>query len=252
MKKQSKPLLVMLHGFRGSGEGLGLLARELDADFEILRPDLPGSGSSAELERQNLEGFVEWLHEYITALPKKPVLAMHSMGAIVGSHYLEKYPKDVQSRVILMSPIICNVGGKILNRALYGIATVGLAPFSERYKLKIWASPKISGMISWFLVRDRSRREFVFAENQRCSGKTASTRSLFADMKLATRTETTLAFEKKMLVIVGRGDRLASRRLVRERANLAGAKYEELVGAGHLINYERPEEVAKLIREFLC
>lgn len=44
--KQRKPLLVMLHGFRGDHHGLQLIATALREKYHVVVPDLPGFGRS--------------------------------------------------------------------------------------------------------------------------------------------------------------------------------------------------------------
>ena len=251
MTTKNKPLIVLVHGLRGSHHGLRFVAEALSDDFEVLTPDIPGSGENAELEKQDLAGHVEWLHGYVAALPKKPIMVGHSMGSIIVSNYVAKYPEDVQNEVILMSPIFRSKWGQMSGRIMSGGLTVAMLPFSAKQRHKILASRKVSWMISHFLTCDKEKQKFIDEEHFAHSGKFTSARALMGDIRTATTREVKSLDNKRVLMIIGEGDKLTNCRLAAERAEKSGAKLDQVLRAGHLLNYEVPEKVAKKIKQFL-
>jgi pimeloyl-ACP methyl ester carboxylesterase len=66
-------------------------------------------------------------------------------------------------------------------------------------------------------------------------------------MKSQTKTPT----NKQVLYVIGDKDRLTKAVLAHSIAAEQGAQFMELVGTGHLLNYERPTVVADVIDEFI-
>lgn len=60
--------IILIHGFRGTHNGLYLIARDLSADFNCFVPDIPGFGKGPVLETYSLDEYVLWLDSYITKL----------------------------------------------------------------------------------------------------------------------------------------------------------------------------------------
>lgn len=251
MGKNKKPILVLVHGLRGNHKGLSHIANELTNRFEVITPDIPGSGENPELDDQNLQGHIAWLHEYIGLLPQKPYILGHSMGSIIVSHYVQKYPDDVEDKVILASPILRDDRLRKKNKALHGVMKAGLAPFPKGAKHKILASKQVSWAISHYLTADKTKQAWIDEQHYRYSGKFASAKSLMGDIHISMNYETKFPKKKEILVIFGKKDRLTNVKLVRNKTSSLGIRYREMEGAGHLINYECPEDVAAEIRSFL-
>ncbi|MCL1839387.1 alpha/beta hydrolase [Candidatus Saccharibacteria bacterium] len=224
---------------------------KLSDDFEVLSPDLPGTGDNPELSVQDLAGHLKWLHSYIEDLGVKPILVGHSMGSIIVSHYVEKYPETVGEKVVLMSPILRGPGAKVAGRVLDGALKGLLWPFGQEQRTKILASKQVSWTISHYLTSDKTKQKEITELHYKYGGSFASSRSLYGDMQVSMENDTKMPKDKQILVIFGKKDRLSNHKLARARAEQAGAEYCELLDCGHLINYERPQEVAERIKQFL-
>ena len=84
------PVVLAIHGFRGTHSGLAPLSHALVArGYRVLAPDLPGSGSSAALSsRHDTPGYAAWLTELteLTArLAHPPLLLGHSFGSVLAA-----------------------------------------------------------------------------------------------------------------------------------------------------------------------
>lgn len=247
-----KPTLFLIHGLRGSHHGFSQLADLLAEDYNIINPDIPGSGGRPELTPHTLDSYVEYFHETISALPEKPTIVAHSMGTILASHYAERYPDDTRDKIVLISPIIRSPAKSRLDKLPYYTIRTVLAPLPKSAKKGVLASRPVSYVISHFLTCDRSRQKYIDEQHYKYSGRFSSAHSLLSDIKISSTTSTIFPSKKTTLVIMGRKDRLISSKTVASKTKSSQkATYCELDDTGHLINYERPAEAAALITDFL-
>ena len=247
-----KPTVVLIHGLRGTHHGMSAIARGLETrGYEVLTPDLPGSGDQADIAQKDLNAYAKWLHEYITKIPHKPYIIGHSMGSIIVSHYLEKYPDDVRKKVILMSPIFRTKAGQHSSNFMFAMASGALHILPKRQRFKLMKSKMVSFCISHYLTADRAQQKQIDQLHYLYSGRFASADSLLIDMEISMKSQTTTPTNKQVLYVIGNKDRLTKAVLARSVAAEQGAQYMELVGTGHLLNYERPTVVADVIDEFI-
>ncbi len=87
--KQSKSILLCLHGWGGSKESFTeLRAAAQDLDVEILTPDLPGFGSEPDpKEPWNVEKYAQWVTAWMkdkNLSDRKLLLLGHSHGGRIG------------------------------------------------------------------------------------------------------------------------------------------------------------------------
>lgn len=86
------PTVVLLHGFGESGAVWGFQKDALAKHFQLLIPDLPGSGASQLINDMSMEGFADVVyallqHEHIV----RCVLIGHSMGGYIALAFAERY-----------------------------------------------------------------------------------------------------------------------------------------------------------------
>ena len=249
-----KKTIILVHGLRGTHHGLKAVASNLAyAGYKTILPDLPGSGTRPQLDNKSLQGYTEWLHLYIQGLnlSDKPIILGHSMGSIVVSHYLEKYPDDVANKVIFMSPIFRDKTAQKGNEVLYSIfnGSAHLLPKKARYNFL--KSKAVSYCISHYLTIDKSQQKEIDELHYKYSGRFASADSLLADMKISMRQQTVVPPHKDILMIIGEKDRLAASKTVKQIADEHHAHLVQIKNTGHLINYEQPGQVSDAILEFL-
>ena len=246
-----KKTILLIHGLRGDHHGLATLAKELEQKgYNVINPDLPGSGDRAELNDKTLDGYAEWFHKNYGS--KNYYITAHSMGSIIVSHYLAKYPKDkVQRRVIFISPIFRTKSGQRTSNKLYALSSGALHILPKKPRYAFMRSKPVSFCISHFLTADKTRQKEIDQLHYKYSGRFASAASLLADMKISMKAQTVLPENKDVLFIIGNKDRLTKAKLARMRAAEYGANYTELAGTGHLVNYEQPVELAEAIDDFI-
>ena len=247
-----KPTIVLIHGLRGDHHGLSALARGLEQKgYPVQNIDLPGSGDQTDIAKKDLEAYTEWLHELISKFEHKPYIIAHSMGTIIASHYIEKYPEDVRRKVILLSPIFRTHHGQRHSNFVYTLTRGALHILPKRPRYKLLKSKTVSFCISHFLTADKSQQKQIDQLHYLYSGRFASADSLLVDMEISMKNQTKTPSNKEVLYVIGNKDRLTKAVLARTVAADEGAQYMELVGTGHLLNYERPTLVADVVDEFL-
>ena len=246
-----KKTILLIHGLRGDHHGLAALAEELEKKgYAVINPDLPGSGDNAELDEKTLDGYADWLHKNYG--DKNYYIAAHSMGSIIVSHYLAKYPEDkVQRRVILISPIFRTKAGQKTSNLFYALANGALHILPKKPRYNFMRSKSVSFCISHYLTSDKKQQKNIDQLHYKYSGHFASADSLLADMKISMKEQTILPKNKDVLYIIGNKDRLTKAKYARAKAEEQGASFTELAGTGHLVNYEQPAELANAIDEFI-
>ena len=85
-KKQS-PTILLLHGFRGTKEGLGDIDKALrEQGFNVYAPDLPPFGEAGVMVEYTPKTYAEYVNNYIKDKKlHKPILVGHSMGSIIAA-----------------------------------------------------------------------------------------------------------------------------------------------------------------------
>lgn len=247
-----KQTIVLIHGLRGTHHGLSAIAKDLEEKgFEVLTPDLPGSGDEADIEQKDLNAYAKWLHEYVTKIPHKPYIIGHSMGSIIVSHYVEKYPDDVCKKVVLLSPIFRTRAGQHNSNFLYALASGALHILPKRQRDQFVKSKMVSFCISHYLTTDKKQQKEIDQLHYMYSNRFASADSLLIDMEISMKSQTTTPSNKQVLYVIGKKDRLTRAIYARSVAAEQGAQFMELIGTGHLLNYEQPTQVADVIDEFI-
>ncbi len=93
-----KPPLVLIHGFSDNGLCWTPVARALEADYDIVMPDMRGHGLSARVRPDEKVDMAADVAELIRALGLgRPVVGGHSMGAIVTYQLAVRFPELVSA-----------------------------------------------------------------------------------------------------------------------------------------------------------
>jgi cardiolipin-specific phospholipase len=108
---ESKPVMILLHGYCGSGIIFYRILKELSEHFHVFLVDMLGMGRSSRPEwtADTLEEAEDFFVESIEAFRKavkinRFILAGHSFGGYVAGCYSLKYPEHV-IQLLLLSPV---------------------------------------------------------------------------------------------------------------------------------------------------
>lgn len=239
-----KPALVLVHGFRGSPLGLEAVAADLRAaGYKVYTPALPPF-AGAQLEHYAPAAYAKYLRDYIQANGlTQPILIGHSMGSIVVTATAQRYPELVNQKLILLSPISTKP-------ARFIAAISPLANYLPGRMVDYVTTRFL------FVPHDKTLFRQALALTHQCSSDHAPTKTeLSGAMKFSTSysvADFLKGLDKDITFIAGAKDRLISARATAKLAARCAAKVKLIPGSGHLHNYERPSETARLILKSLA
>lgn len=248
------PTVLMIHGFRGDHHGLMAIAAGLP-DFNVVIPDLPGYGKSTPLDGEHsVDNYSDWLIQLYARIKSEfgaTHVVAHSFGTQVLAGALERGLKP--KSVTMLNPISepASKSKSLAKRAttsLYllasGLGTLGSA------LIRCW--PAVQVMSSALaLTKDKRLRREIHKQHHRYFSNYAQDRVVIEGFRSANSFQVSeSAIPSGSLLVVGEKDLVAplegQLRLVAGRDDL---KLMVLEQAGHLIHYEHPLEVARMIRE---
>jgi abhydrolase domain-containing protein 6 len=246
------PTLVMLHGFTGSKENWYPLAHQLDGEYRLIIPDLPGWGAS-ERKPDADYGFTaqsERLSAFLSTLVREPgsqlVLLGHSMGGGIAALTAADHPQQVD-RLGLFDA----AGVRFRDNRFGREVLAGQNPFAvydeaslQRYLDTVFydqsAKPSIPWPASAAMIGWRKRQA---AFEQRVLDRIGRSDERFLPGERATsiRQPTLLLWCRQDEVIDSSAAGLYAARIPQATLVL-------LDGCGHMSIMERPQEVAAAVR----
>lgn len=244
--KGAGSLVVLLHGF-GEDGSVWKAQFDLFPNFQLLVPDLPGSGSSEAVEDMSMEGLADAVNAVIQTFfeGQKIILIGHSMGGYVALAFAEKHPKALSGLGLFHSTAFADSEAKKETRqkGIRFIESHGAAEFLKTTTPGLF-SPKTKeehpGLIDELL---------------------ASTRNFSADclvsyykamMQRPDRTTVLKNSEVPVLFVMGRHDTAVPLQDGLAQCHLPGMAYiHVLEHSGHMGMVEEREKTARLLVQFV-
>lgn len=248
------PVLVAVHGFRGSDMGLAAVLSQVPG-CRIVCPNLPGMGVSDALPgvEYDLPRLARVVVEFVDALGVGPVwLLGHSYGTVVCTAAAASSPESF-GRLLLLAPIADPVGTGV--NAVPALALTAFFRVVEKAPARVGArviDSKFPGEQSLPFMR---RRPGSWPQVQQLSHEQLP-KSFDRSAVLAAHRDSTGrgcrefagAVRCPSAVVLGDRDQFSTvaqgRSLARE---LGGAEFVTIPGAGHLMHYEHVDEVAAAV-----
>lgn len=255
----NKKNIVMIHGFRGTFNGLSLVARDLSDDFNCFVPDIPGFGKGPKLDTYSLDEYVLWLDKYIDTLnlSKKPVLFGHSFGSIITSAYATRFPDKI-SKLILVNPI----GYPALEGPRWFLTQCAVLYYEIGSILpeklaRRWLSMKlVVNLMSITLAKTKQKplRKYIHHQHRKYFSRFHDAKTVLASFK------TSISYSVKnfassikvpTLLIAGDLDDITPIQRQKKLTKLfPNSELKIIKGVGHLTHYETPDQVARLVKEW--
>jgi pimeloyl-ACP methyl ester carboxylesterase len=246
---EGAPTLILLHGFTDSLHGWDRLAAELDDDFRIIRPDLPGHGLSGvnkagDYSNEALAKFVGAFIVETTDSP--PILVGNSLGGLAAWRLAANDP-DAIAALVLIAP-----GGVPHN----GVTETPLkVPAMLQFYLKSAPEAGVRMALN-SMYGDPSRLDEAdverFGEMMRQPGNGEAFAARAAQFTLPDPVEDLGRISAPTLIIWGESDTvLPLTHADIFDTSIADSRLLRLPGVGHLPQAEAADEVAKAIRGFL-
>jgi len=240
---------LVLHGLGTTAEAMMEVARMLDGSHRVVIPDLPGFGDHP------MHGDMphDW-RLYIDAIERfraheglgQVDVVGTSMGGAFAAAYAATYPDSVR-RIVLLSPagVIAPDQNEFMKRVAAGELPLDIkddASFGEVLRLNFPNPPPIPAPV---------REQFVALAIER---RPAFLR-IIEDLRpfLVSGVEPMMpSIKTPALVLYGSLDQLTDPSMIEVwRSGLSAMEGEVYEGAGHVLLYDKPEEVGSRMRVFL-
>lgn len=253
----TKPVLIMIHGFRGTHHGLELITREL-TDFTTIVPDLPGFGEGATLNSYGLDQYVEWLRDFIAEQKEMPFLLGHSFGSIICAAYAARYPETIK-KLILVNPIgapaLEGPQAVLTQLTIFYYWTGRQLPANVAQK---WLSSKAVVQVMSSVMaktRDRELRRYIHAQHQQHFSDFHTADSVSQAFKTSVSNsvrDVAAHITVPTLLIAGDRDDITPLKKQQELVKLfPNASLKVIKNVGHLTHYETPDKIAQFTKKFL-
>lgn len=239
--------VILLHGI-GGGKAIwqGSVAALAAAGFDAIAVDLPGYGGSVDVP----PGGVDVMAAAVVALMDhlrldRAALVGHSMGGMVAQELVATAPVRVSALVLACtSPAFGKPGGDWQAR----FVAERLAPLDAGGGLPALAARLVPGMVGPLAAAEG----VALARQVMGAVPEATYRRVLAAIVAFDRRAALPAIAVPTLCLAGALDRTAPPAVVRGMADrIAGARYVELAGTGHIANVEQPAAFDAAVNTFL-
>lgn len=248
------PPLVLIHGWTNNWEGWIPLVPYLQDDYTLYLVDMPGFGDSSEIPVYTIETVSFALYEFLKALQLKPYAVVGlSMGSFVAAYMAYLYPESINS-VVLIGPVIKN-GGSIGKGVKLILQTIHRSRLSETVLKKIVETRILAYLVSKYINMYAFRRELIDLYGM--VGKKKMRKEAFVQMGISAAQfpmeKIVQSIRISTLLIYGREDKINkpdyARTTVMAKNPLIALSV--IPFAGHVVPWEKPEDVAESIKRFI-
>lgn len=234
------PVLI-LHGWGGSSNSWKKIQENLAyRGYKAICPDLPGFGKSqAPKEAWSVSDYMGWVIELTNYLELNEFhLIAHSFGGRIAVKLANKYPEKIKS-LILCSPAGIKTKIDAKDGAIKALAGFGNSIFDSKY-LKDFKSSARNFFYLFLKRRDYTKAKGMMRETM----KKVLEENLFDYLE---------KINKKTLIVWGERDKLVPIRQAHIfKQKIKNSELAILPKMGHSPHLEAPEELSKVIFQFLA
>jgi pimeloyl-ACP methyl ester carboxylesterase len=237
------PAVVLLHGYPLDGAMWSGVARALAPGLHVLKPDLPGHGSSTAPAPASLEGHADFVEAILEKLPAPVGLAGFSMGGYIALALIKRRPEKLRALALVDSRAGADddVGRAKRDEAIATVGSGGVEPIALAMLPKLLSpeGQKRADLVERLTrIMKRQKPETVQADLAAMRDRPDSTPAL-------------ASIGIPALIVVGEQDVLTPPSESQAMAAaIAGARLVTVPGAGHLAPMERPRAVGAALAEF--
>ncbi|MGH8821744.1 MAG: alpha/beta fold hydrolase [Rhodoferax sp.] len=241
------PTLLMLHGIGGGNLAFALQVEAFAAaGYRAVAWDMPGYGHSAPIEPYTFKGLAQSCVALIEALQCDSVILLgHSMGGMVAQEVVARRP-DLVNRLILCgtSPAFGKPDGN-WQRDFIAQRT---APLDAGLSMAEMAETLVPQMIGPGALPEGVR----LARHCMAQMSPATYRRALQALVTFDRRANLPNIHVPALLVAGEFDKNAPSAVMQKMAGqIAGSRYVEMTGVGHLQNLEAPDPFGALVLDFL-
>jgi pimeloyl-ACP methyl ester carboxylesterase len=242
---KGKPILL-IHGFAGSKQYWDRVIPKLASEYRVIALDLPGHGDSGmSKDNYSIEDMAGTVKELLDQLDlDKVTMFGHSLGGYITLAFAEIYPHYLNAYSLVHST--ANPDSEEAKEAREAnakkIKEEGVGPFIEGLSKKLF-SPNNTEKNSTEI-----EETVQIGMNTKVEGLVSA---LMAMKNRPERNQVLKDTELPVLLITGEQDQIipAEKTFTVTKPNI---EKEILTGAGHMSMYEQPEELVKVMKDFLA
>ncbi|MDX3775608.1 alpha/beta fold hydrolase [Chromatiaceae bacterium AAb-1] len=242
---QGQPV-VLLHGLFGSYENLGMIARSLSDNYQVINLDIRNHGRSGHSDNMDYPLMADDLAETLHHLNVMPYAILgHSMGGKITMQYAQQYPDTVEK--IILADIAPVSYHSRHNKIFDGLSSVKLNELANRADAdKQLAAHIPEAGVRQFLLKSLIKKNDTFQWRFNLPALIKN----YPQLVLAPAAET--PFTGPALFIKGsESDYILPehKSVIMQRFPAAQAKV--INGTGHWLHAEKPAAFTKIVQDFL-
>ncbi|MGF1590413.1 MAG: alpha/beta fold hydrolase [Pleurocapsa sp.] len=233
-ESDSKPIMLLVHGAGGSSRHWLPMLSQLNADIFPVAVDLPGHGETSGTVPNSVTAVAEFLDSFLTAIKiKQPIYYVgHSLGGLIGLQFALNYPQRVKQLVVMATSAKIKLHPDFLASALSG--EWDLATLRQSF------APEVPETSKNLVLNEFKHTRLDSAADDFMGVSEIDLSSAIASLSIPT------------LIITGADDVIISpRKGMLLLKQIPDARLVNIPGAGHYLQVEEPDKVAKEIEEFL-
>jgi esterase len=242
---QGQPI-VLIHGLFGNLDNLGLLARDLKNDYQVISLDLRNHGDSFHSDQHNYELMAEDVDRCLTSIGvTSAVIVGHSMGGKVAMKLTHIAPDKVKRLVVLdMAPV--NYTEHHHDNVFAGLfAVLHQKPTTRQQAMQILTQHiEIEG-VRQFLGKSLYKQEDHFTWRFNVHSLHDNYLNIIGWNVIPTTDIATLFIKG------GNSDYIKSEHQAIIAQQFKQAKAHIISNTGHWLHAEKPNEVLRVLRKFL-
>lgn len=232
-----RPPVVLLHGAGGTHLFWPSELRRLPG-YRVYALDLPGHGKSGGRGLQSIEAYTQAVYEWMMATGLHSMVVVgHSMGAAVVLSLALDHPEIVLGLGLVGAAGRLRVAADLLQNASNQTTLQNAINLILERSFSQSAPPAFVAQAGRRLVE--TRMSVLYGDFLACDDFNVSDR--LGEVRAPS------------LVVVGEEDQMTPLRQARQLAeNLPGATLAVIPGAGHMVQLEKPREIAAVVSGFLA
>jgi pimeloyl-ACP methyl ester carboxylesterase len=239
------PTVVLLHGF-GEDSSVWRRQREVFPRYQLLIPDLPGSGASEMISDMSMEGLAQSILAILNEEQiQECVLVGHSMGGYIALAFAEKYTNKLKGLGLFHSTAYADTASKKETRQK-GIE------FINQYGASAFLKTSTPNLFS-DITKER-RKELIEEQLQQTATFTDAALITYYESMMQ-RPDRTAVLEKSIipiLFIIGKYDTAIPLTDSLQQSHLPAISYVHLLDAsGHMGMLEETDKSNQALNDYL-
>lgn len=259
------PIIICFHGLGSTSLSFIELGELLKNEYHIISIDLPGHGKTPEFDKEEdymMPNMVSWIDRVISKITENGFYLLgHSYGADIALHYLSTFPSKVAKTMLLD-------GGYYIKKELYSYNAskseniTSLQKEIEYYisdfdgycfnTLEEHIETEKSNYRRWSSLLEEASKDLVRVEEgkYRWHANSFTSAGAIKSMYYYPPNSMYIKLPKSVYLLQSTlPESMAEiRKILAEKfRNATGSRVKQIEGAGHLLHWDKPNEVVKEI-----